>query len=65
MTAPCPYALPLITAIALDSGANDLVVFALNEGTSGPNTVAIAIDDVEIQSFSPGMLTGEAVQINF
>ncbi len=49
----------------LNPGANDLVVFAINEGTSGPNTVAIAIDDVEIQNFSPGMLTGEAVQINF
>jgi hypothetical protein len=49
----------------LNTGTNDLVVFAINEGTSGPNTVAIAINDVEIQNFSPGMLTGEAVQINF
>ena len=49
----------------LNPGANNLVVFAVNEGSSGPNTVSIAIDDVEIQNFSPGMLTGEAVQIIF
>ena len=49
----------------LNSGANDLVVFAINEGASGPNTVAIAINGVEILNFNPGMLEGEAVQINF
>jgi len=46
-------------------GANDLVVFALNEGTSGPNTVSIAINGTEIPNFQPGLLTGEAVRINF
>lgn len=49
----------------LRSGANDLVVFALNEGESGPNTVSIAINGQEIQNFKPGLLTGEAVRINF
>ncbi len=49
----------------LNSGANDLVVFALNEGSSGPNTVSISINGEEIDNFSPGLLTGEAVQINF
>tara|TARA_B100000965_G_C19502736_1_gene718203 strand:+ start:71 stop:883 length:813 start_codon:yes stop_codon:yes gene_type:complete len=48
----------------LQSGANDLVVFALNEGSSGPNTVSIAVNGVEIKNFSPGLLTGEAVRIN-
>lgn len=49
----------------LRPGANDLVVFALNEGSSGPNTVSIAINGVEIPNFRPGLLTGEAVRINF
>ncbi len=49
----------------LNQGANDLVVFALNEGTSGPNTVSIAVNGTEIQNFKPGLLTGEAVRINF
>lgn len=52
----------------LVSGSNDLVVFALNEGSSGPNTVSIAINgdkDNPIDGFNPGLLTGEAVRINF
>ena len=49
----------------LNPGINDLVVFALNEGSSGPNTVSIAINGDEIENFSPGLLTGEAVEINF
>ena len=49
----------------LNAGANDLVVFALNEGSSGPNTVSIAINGQEIPNFKPGLLTGEAVRINF
>ncbi|MEQ8910281.1 MAG: hypothetical protein RIC95_13870 [Vicingaceae bacterium] len=50
---------------SLNRGANDLVVFALNEGTSGPNTVSIAINGREIPNFKPGLLTGEAVRIDF
>ena len=49
----------------LYSGENDLVVFALNEGTSGPNTVSIAVNGKEIPNFKPGLLTGEAVRIDF
>lgn len=49
----------------LTPGPNDLVVFALNEGSSGPNTVSIAINGQEIPNFKPGLLTGEAVRINF
>lgn len=49
----------------LNSGANDLIVFALNEGSSGPNTASIAINGEEIPNFKPGLLTGEAVRINF
>lgn len=49
----------------LNPGKNDLVVFALNEGSSGPNTVSIAVNGEEIQNFKPGLLTGEAVRINF
>lgn len=46
-------------------GANDLAVFALNEGSSGPNTASIAVNGEEIKNFKPGLLTGEAVRINF
>lgn len=49
----------------LNSGETDLVVFAINEGDSGPNTVAISIDGKEIEGFQPGLETGEAVTINF
>ncbi len=49
----------------LNSGANDLVVFALNEGSTGPNTVSIAVNGTEIPNFKPGLITGEAVRINF
>lgn len=49
----------------LHNGPNDLVVFALNEGSSGPNTASIAINGEEIENFSPGLLSGEAVRINF
>lgn len=49
----------------LNPGANDLVVFALNEGSSGPNTVSIAVNGTEVPNFKPGLLTGEAVRINF
>jgi len=54
-----------ISTDKLNSGQNDLVVFALNEGTSGPNTVSIAVNGKEIKSFNPGLLTGEAVRIDF
>lgn len=46
-------------------GQNDLVVYALNEGTTGPNTVSIAVNGQEIPNFRPGLTTGEAVRINF
>jgi len=49
----------------LNTGKNDLVLFALNEGSSGPNTVSIAINGKEIPNFKPGLLTGEAVRIDF
>ncbi len=49
----------------LNSGANDLVLFALNEGSTGPNTVSIAVNGEEIPNFQPGLLTGEAVRIEF
>lgn len=49
----------------LNPGANDLVLFALNEGSSGPNTVSIAVNGREIPNFKPGLLTGEAVRIDF
>ena len=49
----------------LVSGMNDLVVFALNQGTVGPNTASIAINNGKITNFNPDLETGEAVQIEF
>lgn len=49
----------------LNNGSNDLVLFALNEGSSGPNTVSIAVNGITIPNFKPGLLTGEAVRIDF
>jgi len=54
-----------ISTTKLNPGANDLVVFAMNEGTQGPNTVAISINGDVIDDFEPGLTTGEAVIINF
>lgn len=48
----------------LSGGTNRLVVFALNEGSSGPNTVSISVNGTEIENFNPGLLTGEAIRIN-
>ena len=49
----------------LFSGNNDLVVFALNQGTSGPNTVSIAINNGVIKNFSPNLQTGAGIRIVF
>ncbi|MCB0738696.1 MAG: hypothetical protein KDC92_14370 [Bacteroidetes bacterium] len=51
----------------LNSGNNDLVVFALNEGSSGPNTVSMAVYDREIDlgDFAKGLRTGNAVRVDF
>ncbi len=51
----------------LNAGKNDLVLFAVNEGSVGPNTVSMSINgtEVNIPSFESGLQTGEAVQIDF
>jgi len=43
-------------------GDNHLVLFAVNEGKVGPNTVSLSINDTSI-NISPDLLTGEAVNI--
>jgi hypothetical protein len=49
----------------INSGSNDLVLFAVNEGSSGPNTCAISINGGSNISLSPDLLTGEAINIKF
>jgi hypothetical protein len=50
----------------LNLGENDLVVFALNEGSSGPNTVSMSVNgkEVDLGSFAKGLRTGNAVRID-
>lgn len=52
-----------ISRSKLNLGTNHLVVFAQNEGSVGANTASIAINGSEVSPFSPGLSTGEAVQI--
>lgn len=49
----------------LNIGENDLVVFALNEGSSGPNTVSMSVNgkEVNLGGFAKGLRTGNAVRI--
>jgi len=53
-----------ISTSYLISGKNDLVVLALNQGTSGPNTASIAVNNGKVK-IDPNLETGEAVQLNF
>lgn len=51
----------------LKDGENDLVVFALNQGSSGPNTVSMSVNgkEVDLGSFARGLKTGNAVRVDF
>lgn len=46
-------------------GDNKLIIFAENEGSSGPNTCSISINGGHEIQLSPDLLTGEAVNIVF
>lgn len=49
--------------ITLDEGANQIVILALNEGDSSPNTVAVSISHVvdgPQMQLSNGLLTGQS-----
>lgn len=46
----------------IKKGDNHLVLFAVNEGKVGPNTVSMSINGTSI-NISPDLLTGEAVNI--
>lgn len=52
--------------VPLNSGSNDLVVFADNQGSVGPNTCGIQVNSngSEIE-LNPGLETGQAIKINF
>ncbi|MCS6823858.1 MAG: hypothetical protein NZ529_06140 [Cytophagaceae bacterium] len=44
-------------------GNNHLVIYAVNEGTSGPNTLALSVNGGTEISMSPDLLTGQAINI--
>ena len=46
-------------------GTNTLVAYALNEGSSSPNTLGIQINYGDTIKMNPGMLTGEAIEITW
>lgn len=52
-------------SFVVNNGNNDLVVFAVNEGTTGPNTVAIKINGGTSINLSPDLETGKAINIRF
>lgn len=49
----------------INSGSNNLVVYAVNQGKSGPNTLSISVNSGTEIEMSPELMTGEAVTINF
>lgn len=49
----------------INAGDNHIVLFAVNEGKSGPNTAAISINGNEKITISPDLLKGEAINIKF
>jgi hypothetical protein len=49
----------------INSGTNTLVVIALNEGSSSPNTTQITVNNGSGIKMTPGLSTGQAIQIQF
>lgn len=49
----------------IQAGNNKLILFAINEGTVGPNTAAITINNSSTINLSPDLLKGEAINIVF
>ena len=49
----------------INSGNNTLVAYAVNQGKSGPNTLAIQVNGGTKMELDPELLTGEAVKIVF
>ena len=49
----------------VNPGSNHLVLFAVNEGSTGPNTCALSVNGGSQVNLSPDLLTGEAVDIQF
>jgi hypothetical protein len=53
--------------VTLNSGANTVRVTALNQGSSGPNTVEVSISDVlggRSVQVSQGLLTGQSASFS-
>lgn len=49
----------------INTGSNKLVVYAVNQGKSGPNTLSISVNSGTEIKLEPKLLTGEAVTIDF
>lgn len=49
----------------INNGTNRLVVYAVNQGKSGPNTLSIAVNSGSEIRLDPALLTGQSVNINF
>lgn len=52
-------------SFTVQPGSNKLILFAVNEGTEGPNTAAISINNGVKKDISPDLLKGEAIDIQF
>ncbi len=52
-------------SLLVKPGDNHLVVYAENEGSSGPNTCSISINGGKKITLNPDLLTGEAINIQF
>lgn len=49
----------------INTGTNTLVVIALNEGSSSPNTCEVTVNNGSGINLTPGLSTGQAININF
>jgi hypothetical protein len=51
--------------VTVNSGNNALVVIALNEGSSSPNTTEVRVNNGSGIKMTPGLSTGQAIEIKF
>jgi hypothetical protein len=47
------------------SGSNNLIIFANNQGTTGPNTCEVTVNGNTATQLNPGLKTGQAINIVF
>ncbi len=56
---------PKFYTFTINSGTNTLVVIALNEGSSSPNTCQVQVNNGSGINLTPGLSTGQAINIKF